>query len=68
VLCESAWQAVRRSPTIKAWFERITGGDADRRKIAIVAVARKLAVVMGAMMRSGETWREDYARPARANN
>ena len=67
VLCESSWQAVRRSPTIKAWFDRITGGDEDRRKIAIVAVARKLAVVMGAMMRSGETWREDYVRP-RQNN
>jgi transposase len=67
VLCESAWQAVRRSPTIKAWFDRITGGDADRRKIAIVAVARKLAVVMGAMMRSGETWREDYVRPKENN-
>jgi transposase len=58
VLCESAWQAVRHSPTIKAWFDRITGGDDERRKIAIVAVARKLSVVMGAMMRSGETWRE----------
>jgi transposase len=58
LLCESAWQAVRHSPTIRAWFERIAGNDADRRKIAITAVARKMAVVMGAMMRSGETWRE----------
>jgi len=63
MLCESAWQAIRHSPAIKAWFDRITGGDDDRRKIAIVAVARKLAVVMGAMMRSGEVWREDYAFP-----
>jgi len=59
LLCESAWQAIRHSPTIKGWFERISGADPDRRKIAITAVARKLAVVMGAMMRSGETWREN---------
>jgi hypothetical protein len=49
LLTESAWQAVRHSPRIRAWFERIAGGADDRRKIAIVAVARKLAVVMGAM-------------------
>jgi hypothetical protein len=58
MMCETSWQAIRHSPTIKVWFERITGGDDDRRKIAIVAVARKLSVVKGAMMRSGEPWRE----------
>jgi hypothetical protein len=26
LLCEASWQGVRRSPTIKAWFERIGGG------------------------------------------
>ena len=59
LLCEAAWQAVRRSPAVRAWFERITGGKPERRKIALVAVARKLAVVMLAMMKSGECWRED---------
>jgi transposase len=59
LLCESAWQAVRHSKRIKGWFERISGGDPGRRKVAIVAVARKLAVVMGAMLRSGEAWREE---------
>jgi transposase len=58
LLCEAAWQAVRRSPTVKKWFERISGGEAGRRKIALVAVARKLAVVMLAMMKSGQAWRE----------
>src|SRR3954452_17037472 len=53
LLCESAWQAIRHSPRIKGWFERIVGTDPDRRKIAIVAVARKLSVVMGAMLKSG---------------
>jgi transposase len=59
LLCEAAWQALRRSPRVKAWFERICGGKPERRKIALVAVARKLAVVMLAMMKSGERWREE---------
>jgi transposase len=55
---EAAWQAVRRSPKVRAWFERITGDKPGRRKIALVAVARKLAVVMLAMMKSGQGWQE----------
>jgi len=61
LLCEAAWQAVRRSPTVKAWFERISGGEPGRRKIALIAVARKLAVIMLAMMKSGQVWREGDA-------
>jgi transposase len=61
LLCEAAWQAVRRSPTVRKWFERISGGEAGRRKIALIAVARKLAVVMLAMMKSGQVWREGDA-------
>ena len=61
LLCEAAWQAVRRSPTIRGWFERISAPrHAEGRKIAIVAVARKLAIVMGAMLRSGEAWNEHH--------
>jgi transposase len=59
LLCEAAWQAIRRSETIRSWFDRISAHHSDGRKIAIVAVARKLAVVMGAMLRSGEVWREN---------
>ena len=58
LLCEAAWQGVRRSGRMRAWFERIAGGEPGRRKIAVVAVARKLSVVMLAMMNSGERWRE----------
>ena len=58
LLCESAWQSVRRSPAMKAYFDRVTRGDAGRRKIALVATAHKLARVMAAMLRSGEAWRE----------
>ena len=62
LLCEAAWQGIRRSPALKSFFERVTGGEADRRKIALVATAHHLARAMAAMLRSGETWRE-RARP-----
>jgi len=62
LLCEAAWQGIRRSPALKEFFERVTRGEADRRKIALVATAHHLARVMAAMLRSGEVWRE-VARP-----
>lgn len=58
LLVEAAWQGIRRSPTIKAYFERIAGGKKDRRKIALVATAHYLSRVVLAMLRSGEVWRE----------
>ena len=57
LLTEAAWQGVRRSPTIRAVFERIQRGDADRKKKAIVATAHYLSRVMLGMLRSGEAWR-----------
>jgi transposase len=59
LLCEAAWQAVRRSPSMKAFFERVTRGERDRKKLALVAAAHKLARAMAAMLRTGEAWRED---------
>jgi transposase len=58
LLCEASWQGIRRSPALKAFFERVARGEADRRKIALVATAHHLARVMAAMLRSGEAWRE----------
>jgi transposase len=58
LLCEAAWQAVRRSPSMKAFFERVSHGDPGRKKIALVAAAHKLARAMAAMLRTGEAWRE----------
>ena len=59
LLCEAAWQAVRRSPSMKAFFERVTHGDPGRKKIALVAAAPKVARAIAAMLRTGEAWRED---------
>jgi len=58
MLCEAAWQGIRRSPSLKSFFDRVMGADPDRKKIALVATARHLAIIMAAMLRSGEVWRE----------
>jgi len=58
LLCEAAWQAVRRSPSMKLYFERVTHGEPGRKKVALVAAAHKLARSMAAMLRTGEAWRE----------
>ena len=57
-LAEATWQAVRRSPTVRAYFERIARGDKDRRKTALVATAHYLVRVMWAMLKNGTLWQE----------
>jgi transposase len=68
LLCEAAWSCVRYNPTLRAFFDRVTDRDPDRRKIAIVATAHHLCRIMAAMLRSGEVWRgqtrQDGLRPA----
>ena len=63
---EAAWQAIRLSPEIRSFFERITHGQKQRRKIALVATAHWLARVMFAMLRTGEPARfTKFARPSK---
>jgi len=57
-LVEAAWQAVRRSPKVRARYERILDGQPRRRKIALVAVAQWLVRCMQSMLTTGEVWRE----------
>lgn len=59
LLCEAAHIAVRKSPFVKCWFQRVMRNDPDRKKIAIVATAHWLCRVMAAMLRSGEVWRHE---------
>jgi transposase len=58
LIAEAAWQGRRRSPRIRAYFDRVMRGDPQRKKIALVATAHHLTRVMAAMLRSGEVWRE----------
>jgi transposase len=64
LLAEAAWQAIRRSPTVRAFYERTRREDPQRQKIALVATAHYLARVMWAMLRHGTTWRESAAQAA----
>jgi len=61
LVVEAAWQSIRHSPAVRARFERIMGGNAGRKKIALVAVAHYLLRVMLAMLKSGEGWRKEAA-------
>jgi transposase len=53
VLVEAIYQVVRRVPELRAILERVQRGRKDRRKKAIVAVARKLLTILFAMLRDG---------------
>jgi len=64
LVVESAWQVIRRSPSARARFDRICGGQKERRKIALVAVAHWLLRCMHAMLRTGELWRETASAAA----
>jgi transposase len=59
LLTEAAWQAVRRSPRVRAFYERVRRGDPERRKIALVATAHYLLRAMLSMLRNGEVWRAE---------
>jgi len=57
LLTEASWQGIRHSPEIRAYFERVQGGDPDRKKIALVATAHHLLRAMLAMLRNNQPWR-----------
>ena len=59
VICESSWVAIRKSKGLNAFYERVRCGQEGRKKIAIVAVARKLMSIMRAMLMTGELFNEE---------
>src|SRR5262249_58916262 len=61
LVAEAAWQAQRRSPTVRAYFERAQRDDPQRKKIALVATAHYLVRVMGALLKRGTDWQENPA-------
>jgi transposase len=61
LVAEAAWQALRRSPTVRAYFERAQRGDPQRKKIALVATAHYLVRVMWALLKRGTAWQENEA-------
>jgi transposase len=65
LLVEVAWAGLRHNPWARATYERISGGKKSRKKLAIVAVGRKLLVRCWAMLRDEQPWRgETKPKPA----
>jgi len=64
--CEAAWRAIRFSPDIKAFLEKVQRNDRDRKKIAVVATGHYLARVMLAMLKQNKPWmsKQDLAKAA----
>jgi transposase len=58
LLVEIAWIGVRNNTWMKGTYEIIRRGSDKRKKIAIVAVARRLLVKLWAMLRDGTTWKD----------
>jgi len=56
MLVEVSWLGLRTNPWMRQVFERICRGCPSRRKIAIVAVARRLLIWCWAMMRDDQDW------------
>jgi len=64
LLVEVAWCALRHNPWARETYQRISGGKKSRKKIAVVAVGRKLLVRCWAMLRHQTEWRYHPAAAA----
>ena len=58
MLVEVAWMVYRHNPWARAFVNKVSRGMKQRKKIAIVALARKLLVMLWAMLRDGTSWRD----------
>lgn len=57
LLVEVSWLGRRYNPWMKSVYDRVLKGSESRKKIAIVALARRLLVVCWAMLRDGTPWK-----------
>ena len=58
LLVEVAWMVYRHNAWAKAFVARVSRGVKGRKKVAVVALARKLLVILWAMLRDNRPWRE----------
>ena len=58
MLIEVAWMVYRYNDWAKRFVQNVSRGMKQRKKIAIVALARKLLVKLWAMLRDGSDWRD----------
>jgi transposase len=64
ILVEVAWMVYTHNPWAKAFVDRVSRGIKARRKIAIVALARKLLIRLWAMLRDNKPWCDPQAHAA----
>jgi len=64
MLIEVSWLGLRTNPWMQQVFDRVCRGCPSRRKIAIVAVARRLLIWCWAMMRDDRNWNPKTALSA----
>lgn len=58
LLVEVSWLMRRHNAYLREVFDRVCGGSKTRRKIAVVATARRLLIICWAMLRDGTCWRD----------
>ena len=58
LLVEVAWIGLRFNPWMRQVYERVRAGSGARKKVAIVAVARRLLIRCWAMLRDQTAWRD----------
>ena len=63
MLTEVAWMVYRHNPWARDFVNRVSRGVKGRKKIAIVALARKLLVKLWAMLRDNKPWQDPTAIP-----
>lgn len=63
MLVEVAWMVHRHNAWARSFVQNVSRGMKQRKKIAIVALARKLLVMLWAMLRDGTSWRNPDLSP-----
>jgi len=58
LLVEVGWLMRRYNPYLRSVFDNVCRGNRARRKIAVIAVARRLLICCWAMLRDGTRWRD----------
>jgi transposase len=64
LLVEISWMMKQNNPALYRIFEQACRGSKTRRKVAIVAMARRLLIICWAMLRDQTDWREPTALAA----
>jgi transposase len=65
LLVEAAWMVYRLNDWAKAFVENVSRGGRGRRKLAIVALARKLLIILWGMLKTNKPFREPAAKTPR---